>query len=186
MPKTPKKPKGKVTEVTEEAKDKAALESEVSELKELVQTLVEAKEQDEEIKEELRERLEREEESSHPDHGPGPACEAYKIHKGEALQLKMSQEPGVYEPVPSGFKVRNLDGIAILVKAEHPDNTPIEEGMTANCRSMYTEEYPYLLPKRPGDTTRKKAKAPLCRHHAKVLLGVSEDQKASGLNEVKE
>jgi hypothetical protein len=51
---------------------------------------------------------------------------------------------------------------------------------------MYTEEYPYLLPRHPGEDVRKKAKAHLCRQHAKVLLGVSEDQKATGLNEIKD
>lgn len=176
--------KGEVVKVSEQDKINAELKRQVEELGKMVEKLTESKQADEAIKEELRIKLESHEASLHPETGPGPACEAFKIHRGEGLQLRMSQEPGVYEPVPNGLKVRQVDSIPFLVKADHPDEKPVIEGMVANCRSLYTEEYSYLLPKRPGDTARKTDHAHLCRKHAKVLLGISADQGVTGLNEL--
>lgn len=176
---------GVLKKISETDKQLAALQDQVAKMANLVETLTQTKEEDEKIKAHLRAQVEQNAETINPQMGPGPACEAYRVHHGEALQLTMSQTPGVYNPVPSGFKVRELDGMQFLIKVDHPDNAPIFDGMTANCRSMYTEEYEYFMPKRPGQMTQEKAKAHLCRGHAKTLLGVSADQKASGINEIK-
>lgn len=178
--------KGKVTKVTDDAKHMAAMQEQLKELTGLVTALTDKSKQDDVEKTVLTAKLAAQDEVLHPDQGPGPACEAYKVHMGEALQLRMTEEPGVYEPVPVGMRVRQHDMILFLVKDSTPDNAPLEEGMVSNCRSLYTDEYKYLLPKKPGSDVREKAEAHLCRKHARVLLGISEDQKLGGLNEVKD
>lgn len=181
----PKNKRGTVKKITDDMKYMASLEERLNQLTGMVESLSHKSAEDEQVKHELRLRLQKQDEAYHPETGPGPACEAYKVHYGEALQLRMTDEPGIYEPVPVGFRVRQHDMIPFLVKEETPDTAPLSQGMVANCRSLYTEEYEYMLPKKPGQAVRQKEKAHLCRKHAKILLGISEDQKAEGLNEVK-
>lgn len=185
-PKKPKRKTGKMIKVTDAAKYMVSLEEKLNKLTALVDSLGVKSIKDDEEKKELLGRLQKQDEVLNPLSGPGPACEAYKVHYGEALQLRMTEEPGVYEPIPVGMRVRQHDMIPFLVKDDTPDNSPFQTGMISNCRSLYTEEYQYLLPKKPGKPAAEKARAHLCRKHAKVLLGISEDHKAGGLNEVKE
>lgn len=178
--------KGEVKEISAGDKKKASLEEQVMKLAAQLEVLSQRESATAELNKKLQEKLEKNEAVIHPEHGPGPACEAYKIHKGEALQLQMSNEPGVYNPVPGGFKVRQHDMIPFLVKEETPDGAPIEEGMVSNCKSMYTHPFQYRLPKRPGQVKAETAEAHLCRKHANILLGISEEAKLDGINEIRD
>lgn len=169
--------------IPDDVKNLVSLEDKVKELTNLVETMAAKSQEDEKERKDLISRLEKQDEVINPQGGPGPACEAYKVHLGEALQLRMSDVAGVYEPVPVGFRVREHDMIKFLVKDDTSDNAPLTEGMVSNCRSLYTEEYEYLLPKRPGQLERQKSRAPLCHKHAKILLS---KESPDGNNELKE
>lgn len=116
----------------------------------------------------LREKLQKKEAVISPESGPGPACEAYKVHMGEALVLRKIEGDDRYSPVPADLIVRERDGTPFLVKKDAKPNE-----FTSNCRSMYTEPYIYKGVRKPGQTEYPEYEAHLCKKHANTLLGKS-------------
>lgn len=80
-----------------------------------------------------------------PSSGPGPVCESYKVHKGEALM----DDKGVY--------VKDDKGNYISV-----------------CKSMYTKKRSYLAPRKPGQSDYPNLEVYLCDKHSEQLLGIKE------------
>lgn len=126
--------------------------------------VVALQEKNEEI---LLKKLNDKEEILAPSAGPGPPCEAYKVHMGEAWVLRKIEGDDRYEPIPAGYILHPRDGTPYLVKEDKPDE------FVSNCRSMYTEEYEYKGAKKPTMVEYPIYKAYLCKGHADTLLGKS-------------